>query len=284
MPTDRKFTYTRRSKELPLASKKALPISSEEKEPEVVTQSSRGLSGYEKSDGILSYSIVCVISGGERKERDFLRLLIKQKELHTLRVAFISKERQGLQPYQMQDKWEEIQNKKEFNIEGVSYQLDSMDKVFLLSDVDEFYNQLKTILGKKNDGDAGQWIISNPCFEIWLYYCFRGNPAKDLSSIESLPTAKRSQEMKCLGNTIVSGGLNPLLAFENMEKGIDNSVDHYNEDENTIPVLYSTQMHEMAKFLIDTMNRNAGEYSDFIRKKREWRECMRKNAETEKDE
>ena len=156
MPTDRKFTYTRRSKELPLASKKALPISSEEKEPEVVTQSSRGLSGYEKSDGILSYSIVCVISGGERKERDFLRLLIKQKELHTLRVAFISKERQGLQPYQMQDKWEEIQNKKEFNIEGVSYQLDSMDKVFLLSDVDEFYNQLKTILGKKNDGDAGQ--------------------------------------------------------------------------------------------------------------------------------
>ena len=78
--------------------------------------------------------------------------------------------------------------------------------------------------------------------------------------------------MKCLGNTIVSGGLNPLLAFENMEKGIDNSVDHYNEDENTIPVLYSTQMHEMAKFLIDTMNRNAGEYSDFIRKKREWRD------------
>lgn len=284
MPTDRKLTYTRRSKELPLASKKVLLVSSEDKEPKVGALFSHGLNGYEKADGVLSYSIVCVISGGERKEKDFLRLLIKQKELHTLRVAFISKERQGLQPYQMQDKWKEIQNKNEFNIEGASFQLDSMDKVFLLSDVDEFYDQLKTILCKKNDSDIGQWIISNPCFEIWLYYCFNDNPATELSSIKPLPATKRSQEMKHLGNTIVSGGLNPLLAFENMEKGIDNSVAHYGEDENTIPVLYATQMHEMAKFLIDTMNRNAGEYSEFIRKKREWREYMRKNAETEKDD
>lgn len=61
------------------------------------------MKGYEKTDGILSYSIICVISGGERKEKDFLRELIRQKELHSLSVAFVSKKEQGLQPYQMQE-------------------------------------------------------------------------------------------------------------------------------------------------------------------------------------
>lgn len=61
------------------------------------------MKGYEKTDGILSYSIISVISGGERKEKDFLRELIRQKELHSLRVAFVSKKKQGLQPYQMQE-------------------------------------------------------------------------------------------------------------------------------------------------------------------------------------
>ena len=43
------------------------------------------------------------------REKDFLRELIRQKELHSLRVAFVSKEGQGLQPYQMQAIWSAIQ-------------------------------------------------------------------------------------------------------------------------------------------------------------------------------
>lgn len=95
---------------------------------------------------MLSYSIVCVISGGERKEKDFLRELIRQKELHSLRVAFVSKEGQGLQPYQMQAIWSAIQQSGEVSLTNQHYQLDEMDKVFLLSDVDEFYDQLVKLI------------------------------------------------------------------------------------------------------------------------------------------
>ena len=35
-------------------------------------------------------------------------------------------------------------------------------------------------------------------------------------------------------------------------------------------------MHKMAQFLIDTMNRNANEYNEFVKKKKEWREKMKK--------
>lgn len=276
MPTDRKLTYSRRTKDIVL-----LPEMKPETEPQVasygesVTPNS-ALKGYEKTDGMLSYSIVCVISGGERKEKDFLRELIRHKELHSLRVAFISKEKQGLQPYQMDKVWSSIKQSGEVVTSNLHYQLDKMDKVFLLTDVDEFYEQIVKIRSNQDGTETGQWIISNPCFEIWLYYSFKNSPNVDLASIEPLVAAKRSQEMKHLGNKLIPGGLNPLRAFENMPIAITHSRQHYAEDEKSIPVLYATQMHEMAQYLIDIMNRDMNEYDEFVRKKQEWRKKMQK--------
>lgn len=230
---------------------------------------------YQKKDGTLSTNLVFVFSGGEKREKDFLRELILQRELHSLRIAFMSKKGQGLHPNQMQKKWEEIQSVGEFNIEGQIYHLDTMDKVFLLSDVDEFYEQLVEILRNKNKEHQGQWIISNPCFEIWLYYCFKNDPNTDLACLEPLTINKRSKKLKHIGDDIVKGGLSPLLAFEKMEEGIKHSLKHYAEDKNSIPVLYATQMHKMAKYLVDTINNNANEYSEFVKRKAEWRNLMR---------
>ena len=51
-----------------------------------------------------------------------------------------------------------------------------MDKVFLLSDVDEFYDQLEKIFKGNQTDVQGRWVVSNPCFEIWLYYCYLDSP------------------------------------------------------------------------------------------------------------
>ena len=77
--------------------------------------------------------------------------------------------------------------------------------------------------------------------------------------------------MKALGPMLVAGGLNPCKAFELMPAGIENSRNHYGVDENGIPVVFATQMHEMAQYLLDTMNKNADEYLEFVRRKEEWR-------------
>lgn len=267
-----------------------MPKSNEEKrliEDNDVTLSSvvtDRLKGYEKTDGVMSYSIVCVISGGEKRERVFLQTLIRQQDIYSLRVAFVSKERQGLQPYQMQEKWEEIQRTKIVPIKGGTFLLDDMDKVFLVSDVDEFYEQLVKIHEGHRKDDSGQWIISNPCFEVWLYYCFLNKPEEDLASIESLSSEQRSQEMKHLGPKVIEGGLDPVKAFEHMQEGIVHSISHYAEDNNSIPILFATQMHQMAQFLIDTMNRNRAEYDEFVRRKQqqrqEWRRMMMKKKTT----
>lgn len=206
-------------------------------------------SAYQKPEGILSTSLIFVLSGGEKKEKDFLRELIKQRELNSLRVVFMSEKVQGLQPYQMQEKWEQIQLTGEIKIESQLFQLDTMDKVFLLSDVDEFYDQLEKIFKGNQTDVQGRWVVSNPCFEIWLYYCYLDSPEKVLGCLKTEPITTRSKKMKALGNTLVSGGLNPCLAFENMLNGIEHCIAYYAEDDNRITVLYATQMHEMVQYL-----------------------------------
>ena len=230
---------------------------------------------YSKSDGTLPYELVFVISGGAKRERDFLKVLIKGTGPSSLRVIFLSKEGQGLHPDQMQERWKDIRTSGIVDTDMQKFQLDVMDKVFLLTDVDEFYGKLVDILREKAEDDNGEWVISNPCFEIWLYYCYLNNPEEDLAVLKELSLAKRSQTMKSLGDALIPGGLNSIRAFEQMYDGIKNSSSRYALDENSIPLLFATQMHLMARYLVDTLNSNAGEYDDYVRNKREFRERMR---------
>lgn len=260
-----KLTYSKNDSRLTPESPVLQPIAKNE-EDGLVHELSGVASAYQKSEGVLSTSLIFVLSGGE--EKDFLRELILKRELRSLRVVFMSEKGQGLQPYQMQEKWEQIQLTGDIKIESQLFHLDAMDKVFLLSDVDEFHDQLAKIFKGIQNETQGKWIISNPCFEIWLYYCYLNNPEKDLECLKAEPAAIRSKKMKAMGNALVNGGLNPCLAFENMLDGIEHSIAHYAEDDCMVPVLYATQMHEMAQYLVDAMTRNADEYSKCEKERR----------------
>lgn len=231
---------------------------------------------YRKPESTLSPVLVFVLSGGETRERNILKVLIRQKGLRALRVLFLSEQNQGLQPYQMQEKWQSVRQEKQLEIDGQTYDLYDIDKVFLLSDVDEFYRQLSEILSSKADDDSGCWIISNPCIEIWLYYCYRNEPKTDLACIEKLPESERSKRLKSLGNEIIKGGFNFDFAFEHLLEGIEHSEEHYEEDEKGIPVIFATGMYRLAKFIVETLETNGNEYEEYRRQKQLEREQRRK--------
>lgn len=228
---------------------------------------------YRKSDGELSTSLVFILSGGDKKEKDFFKVLIKN-EIRSLRVLFMSKKGQGLLPSQMNEKWHEILKSQRLEINAQEYKLETLDKIFLVSDVDEFRPKLEDISHQK-DG-LKNWIISNPCFETWLYYCYLNNPETDLNELNDYGTDKRSQHLKKLQNELVKGGFNPIVAFEHIKEGIKHSKLHYSEDMNHIPTLFSTQMHILASYILEIMERNDHEYSKLLRKKEEMRNRYRK--------
>lgn len=226
-------------------------------------------SAYRKEDGTLSYSLICVISGGTKRERTFLYELERKHTFKAVDVIFVTTEdgAGGLTPRMMLSAFEDICKDGVVNASGRSFKLDSVDAVYMFTDVDHYENELKDIL-KTCDKNTPVWIISNPDFEIWLYYCYRNNPDEDLKDVlEEIPS-KRSSTLKTVnGRFNNGGGLDTRKAFEHLEDGIAHSKEHYQECDG-IPSLFCTQMHIFAE---DVLLRLGNEYKEFVQRRQELR-------------
>lgn len=231
--------------------------------------------GYSKQDGVLSYSIICVISGGTNREKTFLTQIEKKRFFRNLDVVFVSspKNKGGLTPKMMQAEFERICQNGIIKALGRDIEIDDVDCFYMLTDVDHYEEELKDII--KTQKEKHQiWIISNPDFEIWLYYCYRNNPTEELAAVIDAKAEKRSSLLKTINGTFNNnGGLDTRKAFEHLEEGIAHSKEHYNEVD-AMPTLLSTQMHVFAE---DVLVRLGTEYQDFLKSKQEFRNRMTRN-------
>lgn len=227
--------------------------------------------GYEKGAPVLQPAIVYVLSGGEDREKTLFKSFMFDPLLKScVQVLFTSKKGQGLQPYQMDEEWQKGRKAGWIVIDGGKYRLNSIDRVFLVTDVDEFEPQLKTIMKKKTDSDHGIWIISNPCIEIWLYYCFIKDLAPEVLKLRYVPRKNRSQKMKQANHLLIPGGADPRKAFDNTETGILNSKSHFKTGHYGIPKLFATSFHILMEDImtfIDERGRSFAEYRELKRKK-----------------
>ena len=270
---DRKLTYKKQS------GAKTLEVKHPNKNapPQVVTSTPNSYvqipSAYKKEDGVLSYGLICVISGGTKRECTFLNELEKKHTFKGVNVIFVStKEGEGgLTPWMMQSAYEEICKDGIIKMSGRTVKLDTVDVVYMFTDVDHYKSELKEILVSKKSVSP-IWIISNPNFEIWLYYCYRNNPYEDLKAVIEEKETQRSSRLKTVNGTFNNGGgLDTRKAFERLEDGIAHSKEHYQETDS-IPSLLSTQMHVFAE---DVLMRLGNEYREFVQKKQDFRERMR---------
>lgn len=226
---------------------------------------------HEKGKAVLVPAIVYVLSGGTTREKVYFRALKNDKILSScVQVLFQSKEGQGLQPFQMDEIWQQGRKRGKITVEGKEYRLSNIDEVFLVTDVDEFESQLVRILSHKTTDDYGQWIISNPCIEIWLYYCYEKELAPELLKLRYVSRARRSQRLKQLNNDLIKGGADPRKAFDKTPAGIANSKGHYRTGHYGIPKILATSFHMMMEqiqeFIIER-GRSFEEYQEAKRKK-----------------
>ncbi len=231
---------------------------------------------YQKGDAQLSVSLWFVLSGGEKREKNFFKALMDGPFIRSLRVKFLSAKHQGLMPYQMQEQWLKIQREKHLTIDGQDYTLEAFDRVYLLTDVDEFYDQLVQISAVPGPANA-RWVISNPCFEIWLYYCYLNQPDIDLVQLQNLPPAQLSKALKLRLHQLIPGGVNSELAFEQLKPGIAHSRQHYAEDASGLPICFATQMHQMAADMLAQMERHQHEYTALLQQKAAHRLAIHNN-------
>ncbi len=199
---------------------------------------------YTKKDGYLIPALFIIVSGGEEREKKYFNFF-KNKNYNFPRIIiqFVSTNSNGIGGLDVDKLVEEaLRIKKE---KEESKGTDVTDSINLVTDVDHFYSQLERNIPKCIENDFNL-IISNPCFEIWLYYSYYSQIPDFNIPIDNL---KISSAFKTYLGNKHKGGVDPRKAPLEIETAIANSSKNYFEDKNKIPKIFSTQMHYLAEKL-----------------------------------
>lgn len=210
-------------------------------------------SDYTKPEGEIDVRILFILSGGEDRERNYFKMLKDDQHLERIKVAFASKEGQGLNPTQLLEVAKKSIGSKKFTTKEATYRFekDNGDIIYLLQDIDQFEEEIRR-LATEEQPNCLRWVYSNPAFEMWLYYHYFKAPLPNLKDAIGKTTADRSKWLKEYLPEIIKGGVKTTKAISQIRTAIGNSKANYKE-ESGLPSLFSTQMHVLAEDILETM-------------------------------
>lgn len=197
-------------------------------------------SSYQKGEGMVQpKSFIVIIAGGER-ERDYFKRVM---DIEKLKISIF------IEPNFNKDDEPRIFR---FAIDKVEYYKSSSspenpDMYYLLTDVDHFGRHI--VAHRTECEDCGiRMMVSNPCFEVWLYYGYHEDKFVDFVLPDDI--SKLSSTLKRYVNTSVDGGLNVRNAIFKIRQNIENAERNYMCNENMMPGLYSTDMFVLGKDIL----------------------------------
>ncbi|MCH5346004.1 MAG: RloB domain-containing protein, partial [Muribaculaceae bacterium] len=190
---------------------------------------------YSKAEGILHPEVfIVVFSNGTKREKDYFDGL--RKNCPNLKLEFYAN------PISPEDLIVDVLDKKRAYENTGSK--DRPDAFYTVTDVDHFYNDIIRSKTRYKKEDI-RLIISNPCFEVWLYYSKRDDKFDGFEIPDDY--LKISQEVKTFLPSKIPGGCNPKKAYLDLEQNIINAKKNYIEDKNEIPSLFATNMFLLAE-------------------------------------
>lgn len=209
----------------------------------------------------LPHSLFVIYSGGTEREKDYFRLVVKNSDLFPfIRIAFYANPN-----FDGGGKPTIVKFAKEKTIEyQESASEENSDHYFLVTDVDHFEDFLPEMRRECNENNI-ELIISNSCFEVWLYYAVKSN--RPLDFVIPKNKLEISSSFKTWANTLIKGGLKPTKAIFNIEQNIVNAKNNY-EEESGIPTLFSTQMFMLAEQMLPFVNKGLEQLKEENERKR----------------
>ena len=119
---------------------------------------------------------------------------------------------------------------------------------FLLTDVDHFGDWVtKEIPNCKAHGI--KVLVSNPCFEVWLYYATKRDKLEGFCVPENL--SKLSESVKTWCGRAVKGGLKPKQYLYCLKDNIENAKANYCYDAELLyGGLFSTNVFELGEAIL----------------------------------
>lgn len=198
--------------------------------------------GYEKEEGQIEPRLYVLFVEGENKEPAYFGQLQGRFSYSNLKISYVSLSNStgysGNLAQKMSLAVSDAYDNGFVVVDDELLIITDIDELYVVMDVDCLHDEIS--VEKKNECRA-TWIISNPCFEMWLYYSFHNKPEEDLHLMD-VDVSQRSSVLKTLLNKVHKGGIGCRQAFDKMDEAIRNSRLFYSEDEQGLPVLYATSM------------------------------------------
>lgn len=194
---------------------------------------------YKKKDPYRDAKLYIIVCEGEKREYDYFNFFngISSK----LKVHTYSPVDGYSSPNHV------INNAK---IHSEKYDLTNDDEVWIIVDVDSHKDLIHDVVKEVKDRN---WFIaiSNPCFEVWLFYHFKDNLP------EKVPTNCLS--WKKIVHNVVNGGFDSLRHPTFINRAIENSKRNYSKD-GYMPKLGSTSIFNLGKKIYEQTENVINEY------------------------
>ncbi|MDR1130084.1 MAG: RloB family protein [Prevotellaceae bacterium] len=168
---------------------------------------------YRKTDGfLLPKSFFVIVSGGERTERLYFKIISNQDKFARVRIEFIADPKR-LNPKGL------LETAKYKQEHYKTSQENEADRIYIVSDVDDFMSELLKIKPECDTLNISL-IISNSCFEIWLYYAW-------FNEIAGFTVPENKSHISRSFRRWMPSHINPKRAIFNIEQDIKNAKKHY---------------------------------------------------------
>ena len=129
------------------------------------------------------------------------------------------------------------------------------DDLWFILDVDRWeIDQIRRIANYCDDNPNWHIVLSNPCFEVWLYFHKKSTISQELAS--------SCKQLKQALATLAKGGYSPITFIVHLEEAISNAK---NQDENSdhfLPIIGTTKLYQLGTALLQTVGTKT--FEEFI--------------------
>ena len=133
--------------------------------------------------------------------------------------------------------------------------LNNEDDLWFVMDIDKWQvEQLRDIALHCEENPNWHIVLSNPCFEVWLYFHKKADLSKS--------TSKSSQEFKTEIATLEKGGYHPYTFIPQLPEAIKNAKAMDTNPEHFMPDFKETKVYQLGEAFMHVIGKN--DFDKFI--------------------
>ncbi|SCY98319.1 RloB family protein [Flavobacterium caeni] len=204
---------------------------------------------------VRDYKLFAIACEGSKREPEYfkiLRYLSKKIAVDVIEDIVSEEEAISINPNKSAPKWVLDRAVRYIEKEG----LNDDDDLWFVMDIDRWSEaQIREVASYCDKFPNWHIVLSNPCFEVWLYFHKKAN----IATSESITCSDFKTEI----STFEKGGYHPHKFLPQLEEAIANAKNADSDKNHFIPKVKETKVYILVEAIIEVVGKN--DFENFIK-------------------